>query len=305
MLGAKKGNEMNIASTLEDPDTWTDEQAFAVFHAQDEAKATYAERVHTAQNTYPLPKFKTSRLLPTQFFHSSLFRVADKRIPREEVTVAFLPLTSGGYIEFVGEELRQDDESVLLELTYRLAGHGRLFDIAFDPVEFVQALGWDDSTVVTNEKKERALYSVHRLKACIERMRGTGLRLFDVEGELRWSTGLVQEAFYLARWKVQMSGTLLDLLVERATAINVRIRRKLSEGLGTWLYGFICANDCTRAFSLKALLAASGSSASLPEFGRAVRAALFNIKTEGGLKDFQPSRGRVVVIKKVRLARRK
>ena len=84
----------------------------------------------------------------------------------------FFPLTSGGYIESYGEELRQDDESVLLKLTCRMVGRGRAFELVFNPVEFVKALGWDNGHVVKSESGERAPYSVYRLKACIERLPG-------------------------------------------------------------------------------------------------------------------------------------
>ena len=266
--------------------------------AEIERKMDYGEQEHERINRYPKGRYSSSRLIPTKFLHSALFRVADKRVPREVYAVEFLPLTSGGYIEFSGEELRQDDETVLLELTYRMSGCGRVYELKFDPKEFVRAIGWGDGHIVTNDKGERAPYSVYRLKACIERLRGTDLRLFDKYYELRWSTGLVQEAVYLEQWSVLMSGRLLDMLVESATALNARIRKQLHEGLETWLYGHLCANDCSRWFRSRVLLEACGSKATLPEFGRALREALVRIKDVGGLIDFTPARGKLFVFKK-------
>ena len=88
---------------------------------------------------------------------------------RDLESVNFFPLTSGGYIECCGKELRQDDESVLLELTYRVAGRSRASEPAFNPVGFVKALGWDNGHVVKSESGERAPCSVYVLKASIER----------------------------------------------------------------------------------------------------------------------------------------
>jgi len=281
-----------------DPDYFYGARRIAMVNAEFDRKKTPQELEHELRNIFPRGRYSSSRLIPTQFLHSALFRYASNKSAREPECVNFFPLTSGGYIESYGEELRQDDESVLLELTYRMAGRGRTAELAFDPLEFVKALGWDSGHVVKNDSGERAPYSVYRLKACIERLRGTSLRLFDKYNELRWSTGLVQEAFYLGPWKVQMSGTLLDMLVASATAINIRIRKLLHEGLETWLYGHLCANDCSRPFRIQTLRNASGSKASLPEFGRAVRDALNRIKDVEGVLDFTPSRGKVFVCKK-------
>ena len=318
MLGTKQGNKMKTkmarsaavatpadlcAAHLDNPkdDAFlSDMRMVAVANAELDRKKTPQELEHELRNIFPRGRYSTSRLIPTQFLHSRLFRYASNKSARELESVNFFPLTSGGYIECYGEELRQADESVLRELTYRMAGRGRAFELVFNPVEFVKALGWDNGHVVKSESGERAPYSVYRLKACIERLRGTSLRLFDKYNELRWSTGLVQEAFYLDQWKVQMSGTLLDMLVTSATAMNIRIRKQLHEGLETWLYGHLCANDCLRSFKIQTLRDASGSKASLPEFGRAAREALNRIKEVGGVLDFTPSRGKVFVFKKIK-----
>lgn len=245
----------------------------AALNAQEQDEGSPADTL--AENSkIPASAFHTGAPIPTKMLHCGLFKPANRSEARAADVVEFYSVSSGGYIEYEGPELRQDDESVLLEIMKRMAGSYASVTLEFDPKEFCVAIGW--AACARNANTDR-------LQQSISRMRRAGIRYFDNGGMLRWDTGLIAEATYGDDlWEVDVSRKV-GRAFGNITYINTNTRRQLSEGISTWLFGLICSNDCSRAFEIAQLHEMSGSTLSPKEFGRAVRKALKAIKEAAGI----------------------
>jgi len=228
----------------------------------------------------------------------SLFSIASRkvkgapRIYREETILT----TNGGSIEYCGPELHQEDESVLFGLVKLAQGmdEAALADpknaITFAATTFCKLIGWSDND--TNPK---------RLEQSLLRLRGAILVLRRGKGDLEEGTtvGIVKDINWKGvRKTVQLDPRIVGLFKGHVTYLNMEKRKLLTEGLQTWLYGLVCANNCAVPFTLEKLHNASGSKAnSMKEFGRSVREALTKMVAVGVIKSFKTERGAIHITK--------
>lgn len=229
---------------------------------------------------------------------SSLFTIANRRgkgaprVYREETIMT----TNGGSIEYSGPELHQEEESVLLGLVKLAQGMDEVAlaapdnFIIFAAGTFCKLIGWSDND--TNPK---------RLEQCLLRLRSAALVLRQGKGDAEEgiTIGLVKEVNWKgARKSVQFDQRILGLFKGHVTYLNIEKRKLLSEGMQTWLYGLVCANNCALPFPLEKLHKASGSkSKCMKEFGRSVREALTRMVSVGAIKGFQAERGSIRITK--------
>ncbi len=249
------------------------------------AYETIAEAQHYAATLYPTKRFSLAAPVPNKLLHCALFRVADKRKPRvEHLTVEF-NLSSGGRLIFTGKELRQAEGAVFAYLCHLSAGKGLNQWLPVNAREAVKTLGWS----VTK-------HSIEKLKACLDNLCGATLRRVDENGNREGAAGLVSE------WRsvgddlleVKQPESLMSLWQDFAhpTHLNLGNLGLLPEGLASWLYAFLCANDCSRGFSYEQIHALCGSDSTDPkQFAKDVRAALDKLKALGVLWGYETKRG--------------
>lgn len=208
---------------------------------------------------------------------------------------------NGASVEYWGKELWQEDLSVLLgllklaqdkseaELQEALADPAKA--IQFAPTSFCTAIGWSDNA----DNVARLQASVLRLKqATLILRRGVG------DGEEGCTLGFVANFAWkgVQRWAVMLDPRIVGLFSQHFSYVNIEKRRLLSEGMQTWLYGIVCANNCLVPFSYERLFQASGSRAKdMKEFGRSVRTALTRMHELGVIAGFQLERGAVRILK--------
>lgn len=241
---------------------------------------SYAETVFNAERTLPVRLFDHSYGLGRHLLGSALFGI--KRGERARVNLT-LPTYRGAEIEYTGPELRQDDATVLLELVYRTR-KGMVSDcVQFDPREFVKTIGWDA------HKK-----SVDKLRECVERMQESLVRLTAHDRGLR--THLVGAFDWDGmRWSVKLDARIVGLFEGGTTFIPKAERAFLTDGLQTWLAGFIRAQSDETRFELADLLKFSGSEAEVKTFGTQVRESMPKLVAAGVVKSFEFGRGYVRV----------
>jgi hypothetical protein len=247
-----------------------------------------------------IPKtYKNSYAMCPYVLCSSLFTVTTRQAkgtprPYRQGTIS---TTRGGSIEYRGLELWQEDESVLLGLVKLAQGmtaealNDSEKPIDFAPTSFCSSIGWSDNSDNTE-----------RLKECLLRLRGAILVMHRTEGEkqLGCTVGFVKEFEWVGvkRWTVQLDARIQSLFSGHVTYINIEKRKLLSEGLQTWLYGLVCANNCAIPFSIETIHKASGSKAkNMQEFGRSVREAFAKLVDVKAIKSVKVKRGAICVFK--------
>lgn len=246
------------------------------------AKPSLAEKQHYAERTLPVQLYDHAYGLGRHLLGSALFGI--KRGERQRVKLT-LPTYRGAEIEYVGPELRQDDATVLLELVHRTRKSVIDTCVGFDPREFVKALGWDA------HKK-----SVEKLRGCIERMQESLVRLTAHDQGLR--THLVGSFDWSPeRWIVNLDSRIVGLFQGGVTFIPKTERAALTDGLQTWLAGFIRAQSDETRFDLADLLRFSGSEAEAKTFGTQVRESMPKLVAAGVVKSFEFGRGRMTVVR--------
>jgi hypothetical protein len=195
--------------------------------------------------------------------------------------------SNGASIEFRGKELCQDDLTVLLALIHDHAGKCTTEKVVFAPYSFCKKI-WGSA----------APSNVMRLHASILRMKGAFLivRAAPLEGRKQsklaaaigsgWTMGFIENFQFkdLPRWEVTIDPRIGQLFQTQPTYLIIERRQQLTEGIQTWLYGFIEANTCHYALDLTVLHTHSGSTAPLKEFARQVRDAIPKLIAAGVLK---------------------
>lgn len=198
--------------------------------------------------------------------------------------------TNGAFIEFRGKELRQDDLTVLLQLLSLRAGMATECEIEFSPYAFLTQIGWSNNNT-----------SVGHLRECLMRLR-QAIVIIERGGNKGEVSGFVSEFSWEGRahWWVKVDRRMVAILGTVPTYLIIAKRKQLSEGLQTWMYGYIRANQCGWALPLELIHAASGSqAANMVEFARSVREVLKKLAAIGVVTDASTVKNGKVAIFKV------
>lgn len=225
------------------------------------------------EDTVYLPELsKTSYGMNADILCSALFGVAKgersivdgvARLTRKHIRQMFRT-TNGASIEYRGEELRQSDLTVLLELLHRRAGMATSCEIEFSPYTFCSQIGWSDSKADAEKLKE-SLLRMRQSIVIVER-NGTKGSTVGFVSQFSWDG---------AKWTVTIDERIGGLFSIKPTYLIIAQRKALSQGLQTWLYGYVRANKCGWAVPLETIHSACGSeSKNMQEFARSVREAL-------------------------------
>lgn len=182
------------------------------------------------------------RGIPNAFARSALFNVANVRKgERRNVKRLEIAALRGISITYTGEELRQDDEDVFLQLLHiaRVAVLGQ--PVGFTAYSMISELGWTRNSA-----------SYKRLADCIDRMKATAVavsvekpdgRREGFSGSLvaffRWrDEGGEGSVSSLREWQIRIDPEIINLFgSESYTRVDWKMRLKLSP-LEKWLHSF-------------------------------------------------------------------
>lgn len=226
------------------------------------------------------------RSLPNEILRSALFSAKNRKIPRAMMKSELIALIGEGRISYRGEELRQDDETVWLQLVHLARQHvaGQL--VEFTAYSFCKEIGWP-----INKN------SYERLKECFRRMQATGLDISSKRLERGVSLSMIPFFEYedsetqkkLPRWRVRIAPELVDLFGENYfTRVEWAQRLKLPDGLATWLHGYLASHRVPHPIKIETIAHGSGvSSKDKAELRRMIKRALTNLMTCGFLMSFE------------------
>jgi hypothetical protein len=255
-------------------------------------KAKLAER---AVEINQLPLWPdVMRSLPNEILRSALFNARNRKNPRLMMKSEPVAVIGDGRISYRGEELRQDDETVWLQLVHLARQHvaGQL--VEFTAYSFCKSIEWS-----INSK------SYDRLKECLRRMQATGLDVYSKRLEQGVSLSMIPFFEYedsetrksLPRWRVRIAPELVNLFGENYfTRIEWAQRLQLPDGLATWLHGYFATHKIPHPIKIETIARGAGlTETDKSELRRLIKRALTNLVNCGFLLDFNAEKDLITV----------
>lgn len=228
---------------------------------------------------------ETLRSLPNEIVRSALFVAANRKKPREFLKQREIAVIGDGRISYTGEELRQDDETVWLQLVH-LARERPVGDVIhFSPRSFCKAVGWPING-----------QSYQRLRLVLTRLQATALTVYSnrlAEGvslsmvpSFRWRDEHTESN--LKNWQVRIAPELVILFSDlQYTRLEWEQRLSLPVGLATWLHGYFASHAKPYPIKLETIRKGSGLSDETPDdFKKTVSRALDSLIQVGFLQSY-------------------
>lgn len=222
------------------------------------------------------------RVIPNDLIRSSLFTVSNHNTPRTYVKDKLLYCYGNTEISYRGEELRQDDEDVLLQLIHTVKKQED-FAVDFMPYSFLGGLDWPQRTQYKDKLKE----SLSRLVATEIRLTNETLKSgfsFSLVRKFAWFDDAGQA---LKQWKVWLEPELVHLFQDNNfTKVEWQQRRRLKP-LAKWLHSFYSSHREPDPIYMTVLRKATGSKMkTMKHFKVCLRASLLELAQVGFLRDF-------------------
>lgn len=178
---------------------------------------------------------------PNELLRTALFSAKNRKTPRRNLRSASLAVIGDGEVIFTGQELRQDDETVWLQLVHLARSNGIAQRFEFTPYSFCKSIGWPTTG-----------QSYDRLDDCMTRLQATSLRIRSKRLGDAVSMSMLpvftsnrkRAADESARpWIAGLHNELVLLFADfQYTRIDWQRRLELPEGLATWLHAYYASH---------------------------------------------------------------
>lgn len=235
------------------------------------------------------------RAIPNLFVRSALFNARNKNTPRKFLKEApIFVIGDHGSITYTGEELRQDDETVWLQLINLAKDVPLGSAIEFTPYEFLKGMGWAISG--------RAYI---RLREILTRLQATSLKAYSTQLEQGVSLSMLPKFEWrdrgsntiLKMYKVTIAEELLHLFSgNRYTRLEWQQRLSLPTGIATWLHGYFASHRDNFPILLSTIRHGSGlETANTKHLKASIQEALNHLRTAGFIDSFTVTEGKVHV----------
>ncbi|OGT32624.1 MAG: hypothetical protein A3C44_04510 [Gammaproteobacteria bacterium RIFCSPHIGHO2_02_FULL_39_13] len=220
------------------------------------------------------------RIIPNEMVRSALFTIGNHNASRPFLKNIKVSSFRSSEIRYTGEELRQDDEDVWLQLIY-LASQTQKTEVNFKPYSFLSDMGWAQRTQYRD-----------RLKASLTRMSATSLEIYNHQFEKGIAFSLVRKFEWysddkkLSHWRIWLEPEMVKLYSELGkmyTKVQWEQRKKLGP-LAKWLHSFYSSHAEPDPIHLMRLMSLSGSKTkSIKHFKPILRNALKELMIVGFL----------------------
>lgn len=215
------------------------------------------------------------RALPNSLARSALFSISHNSTRRTYLKEQKIASISGVSIYYTGEELRQRDEDVFLQLLHfaRSSPLGEWVD--FTAYSLVKSLGWSINSRSYND-----------LRGVLDRLSATNIIVsFGNSGQEGYSGSLVRKFMWrtpegqkLSQWRVFFEPEIIALFAPASyTHIYWELRLSLPP-LAKWLHSFYSTHEFPFDYKVETLHELCGSSSKLHHFREMLDDALELLK---------------------------
>lgn len=182
---------------------------------------------------------ETLRCLPNELLRSALFSAKNRKQPRAYLKKQDIAVLFDGRITYQGEELRQDDEIVWLQLIHLAKEQPLGSLVEFTPYSFCKAIGWPICKS-----------SYVRLRESLDRMQSTALAVYSKRLKEGVSLSMIplfawqdENKQTLKKYRVQVAPQLVQLFgSDHYTRVEWEQRLALPVGIATWLHGYYASH---------------------------------------------------------------
>ncbi len=237
-----------------------------------------------------LPQWnEASRAAPNEIVRSALFNARNKKQQRAYLKQAEIAVIGNGCIKYTGEELRQDDETVWLQILH-LAKEKPLEDIIeFTAYSILKSLGWP-TTAFYYKKLEESLNRMSATNVVIESERlgkacGVSIiRKYEKSGDgTLWRVWIEKEMKYL------FDGNFYTLT-------EWEQRLSLPIGIATWLHAYLASHRKPYDIKIETIVHGAGlTMAEKKHSTEQIKKALASLEKVGFLKSWKIENGKVSV----------
>ncbi|MDH5327673.1 MAG: plasmid replication initiator TrfA [Gammaproteobacteria bacterium] len=237
-----------------------------------------------------------SRGIPNTIARSALFNVRFKKTLRRQLKNHIVTAIKGTNILYTGEELRQDDETVFLQLLHyaRLKPWGEY--ITFKPSDFLKNIGWPVSG--QNHYK--------RLIECMDRLNANGLKIQSSKPKINYNGSLIRKFVYfdeekeknLREWIVWIEPEVIKLFdSEDYSQLHWEQRLKLKKPVAQWLHSFYTSYE--EPMEVKSIMKMSeAATKKLSVFRATLKKSLDDLVKVGFIKGYEIDANDKVHVKK-------
>lgn len=184
------------------------------------------------------PWAEALRCLPNEIVRSALFNARNRNLTREYLKDIEIAVIGDGRITYRGEELRQDDATVWMQMIHWAKDLPLGTTIEFTAYAFCKAVKWP----ICNGSYER-------LRTSLRRMQATSLAVYSTRLKEGVSMSMIpifewkNTGKILKRYQVQLAPQLVALFGDmRYTRVEWEQRLALPDGLATWLHAYFASH---------------------------------------------------------------
>lgn len=225
------------------------------------------------------------RGIPNPFARSALFTAAGKKEPRSDLRRAKIASINGFTLYYTGEELRQDDEDVFLQVVHLSRMHSTNDSLETNGNQLLDALRWGKG------KKDYA-----RLKESLLRLAESSVIVTHGNGNNGFIGGLIGKGAWMqqddsagvrTKWVLYLEREITSLFASDGyTLIDWEQRLGLTP-LAKWLHSFYFTHREPFPYKVETLYGLCGSKcAELRSFRRLLKKSLDQLKDSGFLIDW-------------------
>lgn len=207
---------------------------------------------------------ESERGIPNELVRCAVFSAKNRNEPRKIYRANapyVIELIGPGQIIYTGEELRQDDETVWLQLVH-MAKEARSETITFTPYSLLKTLKWPGGGD-----------SYKRLLATLRRLMGTVLEVYSERLDKGVTTNLIANFEYAKDhdkpWRVKVfdeDDELLFLFDKlHYSRLDWDMRLALPTGIATWLHGYLASHKKPYPIYVDTLAKNAGLTLETPE----------------------------------------
>jgi hypothetical protein len=227
------------------------------------------------------------RGIPNEIVCSALFNARNRKLVRLQLKNKEIAIIgSSSRITYTGEELRQSDESVWLQLLHLAKDIPIGQPVEFTAYSMVQALR-DTKSKPNKMHILRLRQSLERMQACslsvYSKRLGRGVSLSMIP-KFEWED--MEMGTRLPKWRVFIAPELVELFGGlHFTHLQWKQRLALPTGIATWLHGYLAAHRKPFPVKVSTLQMGCGCVTDSPrKFKQLVAAALAELLKVGFLK---------------------